>query len=99
MHYPSLLSRVGAVSGLIRLIAFALEVISFILLAVRHSPDYDWTTSYLIVSLVWYLPWLNVETDLFVAFVPHLCGLIRDRMPVWTGPRMATLTVASLGCG
>lgn len=50
MHYPGLLSRVGAVPGLVRLTALVLEVISFILLAVHHSPIYDWTTSYLIVS-------------------------------------------------
>lgn len=53
MYYPGFFSRVGAVPGLIRLIALALEIISLLLLAVRHSPDYDWTTSYLIVSLVY----------------------------------------------
>lgn len=52
MHYPGFLSRVGAMSALVRLVAFALEVISFSLLALRHNKDYDWTTSYLIVSSV-----------------------------------------------
>jgi hypothetical protein len=54
MHFPGLLSRVGAVAGLLRLIALALEILSLLLLAVRHSPDYDWTTSYLIVRFSWH---------------------------------------------
>lgn len=99
MHHLRLLSRVGAVSGIARLIAFALEVLSFILLAVRHSPGYDWTTSYLIVSLV-----LHVYTydqvliniiNLCEASVPHPHRPARDSLSVWPGPRMAALALAS----
>ena len=52
LYYPGPLSRLGAVPGLVRLVAFILEVFSIILLAVRHSPSYDWTTSYSIVSCI-----------------------------------------------
>lgn len=50
MYYARILSRVGAVPGLVRLIAFSLEVLSLMLLAFRRSPNYDWTTTCSIVS-------------------------------------------------
>lgn len=50
-HYPNLLRRLGAVPGLVRLVALAVEMITFVLLAFRHRLDNEYTTSYLIVSL------------------------------------------------
>lgn len=52
MYYPSPLRRLGVVPGLVRLIAIILEVLSFVLLCLRHDPEYQWTTSYVIVSLL-----------------------------------------------
>lgn len=52
MHYPGPLRRLGVVPGVIRLTALALEVLSFVLLLLRHDTEYDWTTSYVIVSLL-----------------------------------------------
>lgn len=52
MHYPSPLRRLGVVPGLLRLIAVVLEVLSLILLCLRHDPEYSWKTSYVIVSLL-----------------------------------------------
>lgn len=52
MHYPSPLRRLGVVPGVVRLIAIVLQVLSLVLLWIRHDPEYDWTTSYVIVSLL-----------------------------------------------
>lgn len=52
MHYPSPLRRLGVVPGVVRLIAIVLQVLSLVLLCIRHDPEYDWTTSYVIVSLL-----------------------------------------------
>ena len=52
MHYPGPLRRLGVVPGLVRLIAIILEVLSLVLLCLRHDPEYDWTTSYVIVSIL-----------------------------------------------
>lgn len=52
MHYPGPLRRLGVVPGLVRLMALVLEVLSFVLLWLRHDPEYNWTTSYVIVSIV-----------------------------------------------
>ena len=50
MHYPGPIRRLGVVPGLLRLTALVLEVLSFVLLCLRHDPKYSWTTSYVIVS-------------------------------------------------
>ncbi|POS71420.1 hypothetical protein DHEL01_v210182 [Diaporthe helianthi] len=49
MHCPSPLRRIGIIPGLVRLTAIVLEILSFVLLCIRHDPEYDWTTSYLIL--------------------------------------------------
>lgn len=49
-HYPNLLRRLGAVPGLVRLLALAVETITLVLLVLRHQMDHSYTTSYIIVS-------------------------------------------------
>ncbi|ROW17305.1 hypothetical protein VPNG_01382 [Cytospora leucostoma] len=83
MYYARILSRVGAVPGLVRLTAFILEVLSFMLLAFSHSPNYDWTTSY---SILLYL----ILVDLFE--IVCLCGQSRD----WPISALPTLLAGDL---
>ncbi|KAG8164121.1 hypothetical protein KVR01_006039 [Diaporthe batatas] len=49
-HYPGPLRRLGIVPGTVRLTAIILEVLSFVFLCIRHDPDYNWTTSYVILA-------------------------------------------------
>lgn len=51
MHYPNIVRRLGAVPGLVRLLSLALEVISIVLLTLRHRSGEAYVTDYLIVSL------------------------------------------------
>lgn len=52
MHLPSPLRRQGMVPGLARLVSLILECISIVILAINKDPYGEYTTDYIIVSLV-----------------------------------------------
>lgn len=100
MHYPSPLRRLGVVPGLVRLTAIVLEVLSFVLLCLRHDPEYEWTTSYVIVSLlITLLARTFLTKHIFKARLPDPGGSGGDSLPVRAGSRMVYLCPADFDSG
>ncbi|KAK2606768.1 hypothetical protein N8I77_005499 [Diaporthe amygdali] len=80
MQYPSPLRRIGIVPGVLRLTALVLEILSFILLWLRHEPGYDWTTSYVILVYLILIDLLEI-----VCLCGQARGWVISALPILIG--------------